>query len=108
MRGINTLATGRISGTEKTITPAQVSAASFGAFEPMPNLKILCVEQFSDIGGGQRSLLDLLPEFQQRGWMATVALPDEGPLCAAVTALRCETEMLRRDRKSAARREGKD
>jgi glycosyltransferase involved in cell wall biosynthesis len=61
----------------------------------MPNLKILCVEQFSDIGGGQRSLLDLLPEFQQRGWMATVALPDEGPLCAAVTALGCETEMLR-------------
>lgn len=41
---------------------------------------ILCVDQFASLGGGQRSLLDLLPAFSQRGWRASVATPGDGPL----------------------------
>jgi|HubBroStandDraft_6_1064221.scaffolds.fasta_scaffold121633_1 glycosyltransferase involved in cell wall biosynthesis len=37
--------------------------------------RILFVEQFSELGGGQRNLLDLLPAVMERGWKATVAAP---------------------------------
>jgi glycosyltransferase involved in cell wall biosynthesis len=37
--------------------------------------RILFVEQFSELGGGQRNLLDLLPAVMDRGWKATVAAP---------------------------------
>lgn len=40
---------------------------------------ILCIDQFSSLGGGQRSLLDMLPAFSKRGWRASVALPGQGP-----------------------------
>ncbi len=40
---------------------------------------ILCVDQFSNFGGGQRSLLDLLPALSERGWRPSVAIPGEGP-----------------------------
>ncbi len=40
---------------------------------------ILCVDQFSNLGGGQRSLLDMLPAFSERGWQASVAIPGDGP-----------------------------
>ncbi len=39
---------------------------------------ILCIDQFSTFGGGQRSLLDLLPAFRERGWRPSVAIPGEG------------------------------
>jgi glycosyltransferase involved in cell wall biosynthesis len=42
-------------------------------------MNILCVEQFSHLGGGQRSLIDLLPGFSERGWQTTVAVPGGGP-----------------------------
>jgi glycosyltransferase involved in cell wall biosynthesis len=42
-------------------------------------MNILCVEQFSHLGGGQRSLIDLLPGFSERGWQTTVAVPGDGP-----------------------------
>jgi glycosyltransferase involved in cell wall biosynthesis len=42
-------------------------------------MNILCVEQFSHLGGGQRSLMDLLPGFSERGWRSTVAVPSDGP-----------------------------
>lgn len=42
-------------------------------------VNILCVDQFSNLGGGQRSLLDLLPAFSERGWHASIALPGDGP-----------------------------
>jgi len=41
-------------------------------------MKILFLEQFSELGGGQRNLLDLLPAVIARGWKATVAAP--GPI----------------------------
>jgi glycosyltransferase involved in cell wall biosynthesis len=42
-------------------------------------MNILCVEQFSHLGGGQRSLIDLLPGFSEKGWQTTVAVPGGGP-----------------------------
>jgi glycosyltransferase involved in cell wall biosynthesis len=45
---------------------------------------ILCIDQFSSLGGGQRSLLDLLPAFRERGWRPSVAIPADGPFQAMV------------------------
>lgn len=42
-------------------------------------MHILCVEQFSNWGGGQRSLVDLLPAFSARGWKSQVVVPEDGP-----------------------------
>jgi glycosyltransferase involved in cell wall biosynthesis len=44
-----------------------------------PKPKVLCVDQYADIGGGQRSLLDLLPAFSERGWEPSIAAPGSGP-----------------------------
>jgi glycosyltransferase involved in cell wall biosynthesis len=57
-------------------------------------MNILCIEQFSNIGGGQRSLLDLLPAFSARGWQPSVAVPGEGQFSEAVRNLGYETESL--------------
>ncbi|MFZ0593392.1 MAG: glycosyltransferase, partial [Bryobacteraceae bacterium] len=42
-------------------------------------MNVLCVDQFANFGGGQRSLIDLLPEFAKRGWRPSVAAPGDGP-----------------------------
>jgi glycosyltransferase involved in cell wall biosynthesis len=47
-------------------------------------MKILFVDQFSEIGGAQRCLLDLLPGIRQRGWTAHAAVPGNGPVVAAL------------------------
>jgi len=57
-------------------------------------MDVLCVEQFSTLGGGQRSLLDLLPAFSARGLKPTVLVPNDGPLPAAVRDLGFPTEYL--------------
>jgi glycosyltransferase involved in cell wall biosynthesis len=43
-------------------------------------MKILFLEQYAELGGAQRCLLDLLPGVQAADWEAHVALPDDGPL----------------------------
>jgi glycosyltransferase involved in cell wall biosynthesis len=43
-------------------------------------MRILCLEQFSDLGGGQLSLLDLLPALRRRGCWPLLATPGEGRL----------------------------
>lgn len=50
-------------------------------------MNILCLDQFSNIGGGQRSLLDLLPAFSARGWHPIVATPGDGPFPEMVRRL---------------------
>ena len=50
-------------------------------------MNILFLDQFSDLGGAQQCLLDLLPAIQQQGWNAHVAAPGDGPLVARVKAL---------------------
>jgi glycosyltransferase involved in cell wall biosynthesis len=57
-------------------------------------MRILCVEQFPDLGGGQLSLLDLLPGLRDRGWEPVVAIPGEGPLAARVRDLNCDVELF--------------
>lgn len=42
-------------------------------------MHILFLDQSSDVGGGQRSVLDLLPMTAARGWKAYLALPADGP-----------------------------
>ncbi len=40
--------------------------------------RLLCIDQYGHLGGGQKSLLDLLPAFSERGWQPSVVAPD-GP-----------------------------
>jgi len=47
-------------------------------------MNILFLDQVSTIGGGQRSLLELLPLIHERGWSARVALPGCGPYAKKV------------------------
>lgn len=54
-------------------------------------MKILFLEQFSELGGGQRNLLDLLPAVVERGWKAIVAAPGAGPLFERARAIGAET-----------------
>jgi glycosyltransferase involved in cell wall biosynthesis len=42
-------------------------------------MRILVIDQFAHIGGGQMCLLDLIPGFRDRGWQVHVALPSDGP-----------------------------
>lgn len=55
-------------------------------------MKILIADQFSDLGGAQQVLLDLLPALQSRGWTCVLAAPDRGPLITRAQDLgvRCE------------------
>jgi glycosyltransferase involved in cell wall biosynthesis len=43
-------------------------------------MRILFLDQFSELGGAQHCLLDLIPEIEARGWTASAALPGNGPL----------------------------
>jgi len=59
-------------------------------------MNILCLEQFAGLGGGQLSLLSLLPGFASRGWRSVVVVPQQGPLAERartsgfeVTTLHC-------------------
>jgi glycosyltransferase involved in cell wall biosynthesis len=54
-------------------------------------MKVLFLEQFSELGGGQRCLLDYLPGVIARGWRATVAAPGDGPLFEQARALGAHT-----------------
>src|SRR5262245_23197705 len=61
-------------------------------------MNILFLDQFSDLGGAQRCLLDLLPALRDRGWRAHVAAPGNGYLGARAAELgarfhpiRCES-----------------
>jgi glycosyltransferase involved in cell wall biosynthesis len=44
-------------------------------------MNILFLDQYSDLGGAQRCLIDLLPAVRERGWQAHVAAPGNGELC---------------------------
>lgn len=49
-------------------------------------MEILCLDQFSVMGGAQLCLLDVLEAVEKRGWHARVALPGEGPLADRIRA----------------------
>jgi glycosyltransferase involved in cell wall biosynthesis len=54
-------------------------------------VRILFLDQFSDPGGAQQVLLELLPAIRARGWEALVALPGDGALFRQVRSLGFET-----------------
>ena len=43
-------------------------------------MRVLFLDQFSDLGGAQQCLLDLLPAIRDAGWSAHVAAPGQGAL----------------------------
>jgi glycosyltransferase involved in cell wall biosynthesis len=43
-------------------------------------MNILLLDQFSDLGGAQQVLAELLPEIRRRGWRALLAVPGNGKL----------------------------
>jgi hypothetical protein len=43
-------------------------------------MKLLLLDQFSDPGGAQQGLLELLPSLRARGWEAVAGLPGDGEL----------------------------
>ncbi len=46
-------------------------------------MKVLFLDQFSQMGGAQMCLVDLLPAIRQRGWSGVVLAPGDGALHAA-------------------------
>src|SRR5262249_958426 len=60
-----------------------------------PRMNILFLDQFSDLGGAQRCLLDLLPAVRERGWRPHVAAPGYGDLRARSVALGAEFYSIR-------------
>jgi len=53
-------------------------------------MKLLFLDQFSDLGGAQKCLLDLLPAVSH----AVVAMPGSGPMFERVRALGFETALI--------------
>jgi glycosyltransferase involved in cell wall biosynthesis len=49
-------------------------------------VNILFLDQFRTMGGGQRSLLELLPAIRSRGWNARVVLPGNGSYAGKLRA----------------------
>jgi glycosyltransferase involved in cell wall biosynthesis len=57
-------------------------------------MNILFLDQFADLGGAQRGLLDLIPAILQRGWSAEAAVPGEGELPTRLRALGVKTHAI--------------
>ena len=57
-------------------------------------MNLLILDQFSDLGGAQRGLLELLPAIRTAGWNALVGLPGEGELFQGVRSLGFETARI--------------
>ncbi len=57
-------------------------------------MNLLLLDQFSDPGGAQRCLLDLLPAIRAMGWNALVGLPGDGEIFASVRELGFETARI--------------
>src|ERR1700733_15298706 len=57
-------------------------------------MRILFLEQFSELGGGQKNLLDLLPAVMNQGWSAVVGAPGSGQLFERARGLGAGTEEI--------------
>src|SRR5262249_20580306 len=60
---------------------------TFGRWPWRYVVTILFLDQFGDLGGGQLSLLDLMPSMLVRGWKAHVALPEGGTFATVLKAI---------------------
>ena len=57
-------------------------------------MRLLILDQFSDPGGAQQVLLELLPAIRRRGWHALVGLPGEGAMFASLHAVGADVEQI--------------
>jgi len=57
-------------------------------------MNLLLLDQFSDLGGAQQNLVELLPEIRKMGWPTLVGLPGEGELFQRVRDLGFEAERI--------------
>ncbi|MGC4054078.1 MAG: glycosyltransferase family 4 protein [Paludibaculum sp.] len=57
-------------------------------------MNLLLLDQFSEMGGAQRCLLDLVTGFQERGWRLSAAMPGEGAMHARLAAMGVPTTVL--------------
>jgi glycosyltransferase involved in cell wall biosynthesis len=57
-------------------------------------MNLLVLDQYSELGGAQQNLLELLPALRNAGWSAHVGLPGEGPLLARIAALGFPTSRI--------------
>ena len=58
-------------------------------------MRILFVDQYASLGGGQQCLIDSLHGVLARGWVPTVALPGEGPLTTRIRSMGIEVASIR-------------
>lgn len=71
-------------------------------------MRILFLDQFTTLGGGQRSLLEVLAGLRGNGWEARVALPGDGPYRDAVRACGFPVDLLPLGMYSPARKSPAD
>jgi glycosyltransferase involved in cell wall biosynthesis len=57
-------------------------------------MRILVLDQFSEPGGAQQCLLDLVPALQETGWSGTVAMPGAGEMFERVREAGFETARI--------------
>jgi glycosyltransferase involved in cell wall biosynthesis len=58
-------------------------------------MNILCLDQFGELGGAQRCLLDDIPAMIGRGWKVHLAAPGNGPLAERAAALGATVDAIR-------------
>ncbi|HEX3880454.1 MAG TPA: glycosyltransferase family 4 protein [Bryobacteraceae bacterium] len=58
-------------------------------------MNLLLLDQFSEPGGAQLALLELLPAIREAGWRALVGMPGDGDLFEGVSGLGFETARIR-------------
>jgi glycosyltransferase involved in cell wall biosynthesis len=71
-------------------------------------LKILFVDQFSETGGAQLCLLDIVSEAVRRGWLAEIMMPGDAPLRQACANRGIPTSELRLSTHSNGRKPARD
>jgi glycosyltransferase involved in cell wall biosynthesis len=57
-------------------------------------MKLLVLDQFSDLGGAQQALAELLPAMTAEGWRGTLAIPGDGLLFERARAAGFATERI--------------
>jgi glycosyltransferase involved in cell wall biosynthesis len=71
-------------------------------------MRLLILDQFSDMGGAQRCLADLIPALLNARWNIQVLLPGEGPLVEVLTRLQVPVRFVQCGPYSAGRKTLRD
>ena len=58
-------------------------------------MNILCLDQFGELGGAQRCLLDLMPAMAGRAWRVHLAAPGNGQLAERAAAMHATVDPIR-------------